>query len=256
MSPMGGFLFLTFPPVLVAGILLSFTPSSSGLSAAGDPNPASAADLSAATIIERLIEHNQHRNQRLAGYDVGRRYHLKNELYEKEALMDVEVRFRAPSELRFDTRRQEGSGFLARRVFGRIMKGEQESLQADNKRRSAMTPQNYEFCLTGKELLQGRPAYRLKVTPRREDTFLFDGNIWVDAEDFAVVRAEGQPVKRPSFWIRKLQFVRTFKKVGPFWLPERSQGVTEVLLFGTSWATIENGDYRVRLRPAAPALQP
>lgn len=204
--------------------------------------------LSAEQIIARLQEANHRRDQLLTGYQVSRRYHLKNELANKEALMQVEVTFRAPAEMTFAIRAQEGSGLLARRVFGRMMEGEQESLQPDQKRRSAMTPENYDFRLEGVETLQGRPAYKLGITPRREDTFLFSGRIWVDAEDFAVVHAEGRPAKRPSFWTRKIDFRRTFKKVGPFWLPHRTESVTEVFLFGTSWATIENGDYRVRLQ--------
>lgn len=214
-------------------------------------SPPEAPPLAANEIIARLMEANRRRDARLAGYQVTRRYHLKNELYGKDALMEAEVTFRVPAELRFDIRTQQGSGVLNRRVFGRMMEGEEESLEPENKRRSAMTPENYEFKLEGVEKVNGRPAYRLAVTPQREDTFLFAGRIWVDTADFAVVRAEGQPAKRPSFWTRKIDFVRTFKKVGPFWLPHRTESVTEVLLFGTSWATIENGDYRVRL--AAPA---
>jgi len=204
-------------------------------------------------IVARLMEANRQRDQRLAGYRVERRYHLKNELYSKNGEMQVEVAFEAPDQVRFTVRAQQGSGMLNKRVFGRMMEGEQESLRPENKRRSAMTPENYDFRLAGEERVEGRRAYRLEITPRREDTFLFAGAIWVDAEDFAVVRATGRPAKRPSFWTRKIDFLRTFKKVGPFWLPARTESVTEVFLFGTSWATIENGDYRVRLQPVAPA---
>lgn len=212
--------------------------------------------LGAAEIVARLMAANEQRDARLAGYQVSRRYRLKNELYEKEGLLEVEVAFRAPAEMSFDIRTQQGSGMLNRRVFGRMMEAEQESLQADAKRRSAMTPENYEFALAGQEVIQGRPAYRLVVTPRRGDTFLIVGEIWVDAEDFAVVRARGRPAKRPSFWTRKIDFVRTFRKVGSFWLPARTESVTEVFLFGTSWSTIENGDYRIRLRPVATGSTP
>ena len=214
--------------------------------AASAQAPAPAAE----EIVARLMEANRQRDQRLAGYRVERRYHLKNELYSKNGLLDVEVAFEAPDRLTFTTRSQQGSGMLNKRVFGRMMEGEQESLSPENKRRSAMTAENYDFRLAGEEQVEGRRAYRLEITPRREDTFLFAGTIWVDAEDFAVVRATGRPAKRPSFWTRKIDFVRTFKKVGPFWLPHRTESITEVFLFGTSWATIENGDYRVRLRPA------
>lgn len=199
-------------------------------------------------IIRQLQTHNQTREQLLAGYQVTRRYHLKNELTEKEATLEVEVTFSPPDKLDFSIRNQAGSGFLARQVFGRMMKGEQESLEPAHKRRSALAAENYEFHLRGQEPLSGRLAYKLEVTPRREDTYLFQGTVWVDAEDFAVVRAEGNPIKRPSFWTRKIDFVRTFRKVGAFWLPDRTESVTEVLLFGTSWTTIESADYRLRLR--------
>lgn len=205
-------------------------------------------DPAAEQIIQRLIERNRERARLLAGYRVARQYHLKNELYEKEVVLDVEVIFSAPTELAFDVRHRQGSGFLARQVFGRMMEGEQESLQPEIKRRSALTPHNYAFRLEGREALNGRPAYRLAIHPQRKDTFLFEGRVWVDAEDFAVVRATGRPAKRPSFWTRKIDFVRIFRKVGPFWLPARTESVTEVLLFGTSWVTIQNEDYRVQLR--------
>jgi hypothetical protein len=212
-----------------------------------------APELTADEIVARLQEANRRRDDLLAGWHVVRRYHLKNELSKKETRSEVEVRFDSPAELKFTTKSQEGSGALAKQVFGRMMDGEKESVQAEARRRSALTAENYDFRLLGREVLNARPAYKLALTPRREDTFLIEGHIWVDAEDFAVVRAEGSPVKRPSFWTRSIQLVRTFKKVGPFWLPHRTESTNEVLLFGTTWVTIENGDYRVRLKPAANA---
>lgn len=212
-----------------------------------------AQELTAEEIISRLQEANRKRDELLAGWQVTRRYHLKNELSKSETKSEVEARFEAPAQLTFTTRSQEGSGTLAKQVFGRMMDGEKESVQPEGRKRSALTPENYHFRLLGREVLNGRPAYKLAITPKREDTFLIEGHIWVDAEDFAVVRGEGHAVKRPSFWTRSIQLERTFKKVGPFWLPHRTESTNEVLLFGTTWVTIENGDYRVRLKPGANA---
>jgi len=207
-----------------------------------DPRVAQLANL----LVERCLDVQP-------GWQVTRRYHLKNELSQSETKSEVEARFEAPAQLAFTTRSQEGSGTLAKQVFGRMMDGEKESVQPEGRRRSAMTSENYQFRLVGRELLNGRPAYKLAITPKREDTFLVEGHIWVDAADFAVVRGEGRAVKRPSFWTRSILLTRTFKKVGPFWLPHRTESTNEVLLFGTTWVTIENGDYRVRLKPGANA---
>ena len=64
-----------------------------------------------------------------------------------------------------------------------------------------------------------RASYVLEITPQRKESYLFRGRIWVDAEDYALVRAEGNPAKNPSFWTRKSHFVRRYEKHGQFWLP-------------------------------------
>ncbi len=234
-------------PLVILALAFGFGPGSA-LRA-----PAQAPDPTAEEIIARVQEANHRRDELLAGWQVTRRYHRKNELSTSETQSEVEARFEAPAQLTFATRSLEGSGTLAKQVFGRMMDGEKESVQPEGRRRSAMTPENYQFQLVGREVLNGRPAYKLAITPKREDTFLIEGHIWVDAADFAVVRGQGRAVKRPSFWTRSIQLVRTFKKVGPFWLPHRTESTNEVLLFGTTWVTIENGDYRVRLKPGANA---
>jgi hypothetical protein len=41
------------------------------------------------------------------------------------------------------------------------------------------------------------------VEPRRENKFLYRGEICVNAEDFAVESIDAEPAKNPSFWIKK-----------------------------------------------------
>lgn len=217
---------------------------------------ASSSGLTAAEIIARLQERNQVRNLLLAEYSVLRRYHLWNELSGKRSEMEVRMTFRQPDQLGFETLRQSGSGFLAKRVFGGMMKAEREALLPENKRRSAINPDNYEFTRVAEEPLNGRRTYVLELKPRRKDTYLIEGRIWIDAEDFAVVRAAGRPSKRPSVWTRKVDIVRAHRKVGPFWLPDRLETVNEVLLFGETRVGIDSRDYRIHLRQAAFAPPP
>ncbi|MEE9235369.1 MAG: sigma-E factor regulatory protein RseB domain-containing protein [Candidatus Acidoferrales bacterium] len=206
--------------------------------------------LRAETIIQRSLEQNRQREQWLAGYQVSRHYHLENEVLENDSDMKVEVSYKSPDQLHFEILSQQGSGFVADRIWRRILEAEQEALKPLLKQRSAITLENYSFELRGEEMLAGRPAYVLAVTPKREDTFLFLGQIWIDQQDFALARAEGTMPKRPSFWIRKIEFVRTFKKVGPLWFAKRTEGTVEVLLLGTTWITITSGDYQIHLNSA------
>jgi hypothetical protein len=52
--------------------------------------------------------------------------------------------------------------------------------------------------------------------PKRVDKYLFEGKVWVDQQDFAVVRIEGRPAAKLSFWIKRAEFVRQYQKVDGF----------------------------------------
>jgi outer membrane lipoprotein-sorting protein len=55
---------------------------------------------------------------------------------------------------------------------------------------------NYDFETVSAEMVTGRLAYVLEVKPKRKEKYLFQGRIWVDAEDYALVRAEGSPSEK------------------------------------------------------------
>jgi hypothetical protein len=83
------------------------------------------------------------------------------------------------------------------------------------------------------------------VEPRTKDKFLYRGRIWVDAEDFAVVRLEAEPAKNPSFWTKKAEIVQVYMKVSDFWLPAYNHSVTAIRLGGHAELTIEYKDYEI-----------
>ena len=59
----------------------------------------------------------------------------------------------------------------------------------------------------------------------------------------ALVRAEGNPAKNPSFWTKSTHFVQIYQKNGPLWFPLSTQSVTEAHVFGTTDVNIEYFDY-------------
>lgn len=214
------------------------------------------ATLTPQQIIQRVRAHNRDREQRLESYSVRRRYHLWNEVTNKRSELEVEMTFRPPGEIEFRQLRQSGSAFLARRVFGGMMDAEKQAFAEENRPRAALSEDNYTFAPAGEEVLNGRRTYLLEAKPKRKDTYLIEGKVWIDAEDFAVVKVAGRPAKKPSIWTRKVDIVRAYRKVGPFWFADRLETISEVLLFGQTRVGIESGDYQVRLRPLATAANP
>jgi len=87
--------------------------------------------------------------------------------------------------------------------------------------------------------------YVLEVQPRNKNKFLFRGRIWVNANDFAVTQVEGEPAVNPSFWTLRTNFIRSYQKIGDFWLPESNQSETKVRIFGTAVLTITYRDYQI-----------
>jgi hypothetical protein len=60
-----------------------------------------------------------------------------------------------------------------------------------------------------------------QAVPKRKDKYLFEGKLWIDVDDYAVVRIVGHPAKKLSFWIERADFVRQYQKIEGFWLPEK-----------------------------------
>ena len=65
----------------------------------------------------------------------------------------------------------------------------------------------------------------------------------MDAEEYAIVRIEGQPERKASFWVKSVHFVHDYQKTGPFWFPTSDRSVTDVRFFGATEMTIEYFDY-------------
>lgn len=205
------------------------------------------APLSAEQVVKRLVEMNQQRDAALRSYRGTRVYHLVFRGFpsDKAAEVTVAMSYQHPDQKEFTILSENGSKTLRTKVLKRLLESEQQALQKETRQRAAIHPDNYTFRLLSYEQTPGRNFYVLEAIPKTKDKFLFRGKIWVDGEDFAVVRIEGEPAKNPSWWTTHNQFQRSYRKVGDFWLPERNESVSKVRLFGQAWLTIEYGDYEL-----------
>ena len=131
------------------------------------------------------------------------------------------------------------------RVFQRLLQSEKEALTEENQARVALNNDNYRFALAGYENLPTGPCYILAVEPLTKSKLLYRGRIWVDAEDFAVVRIEAAPAKSPSFWTKETRVEQAYAKVGDFWLPISNRSSSAIRLGGHSDFTIEYQDYQI-----------
>jgi hypothetical protein len=206
----------------------------------------SVAPLTADQVVQRMVERNEQRAQALESYRGTRIYNLEyHGLSNKSATLVVTMTYRRPDEKKFCVLSESGSELLQGRVLKRLLEAEVEAMEAEQRRQTAMGPKNYEFRLVTYERTGDQGFYILEVTPRIKNKFLFRGRIWVDGQDFAVARMEGEPAKSPSWWTKRNAIHVTYEKIGEFWLPARNETNTQVRIMGSSLLTIVYRDYEI-----------
>jgi len=207
----------------------------------------SGAPPAAEEIVTRMAAHDLARQASIEGYAGMRRYVLENHKFHKRAEMLVQVQGDRDGTKHFDVVSEEGWGGARKHVFHKMLESETETSRPEIRATARLIPENYDFALVGTELVAGRAAYVLEIKPKRNEKYLFEGRIWVDAQDYALARAEGKPAKKPSFWTKSIHFVQIYQKRGPAWFPLSTQSVTEAHLFGTTDVNIEYFDYAPRM---------
>jgi len=196
-------------------------------------------------LFSRLLERNRQRESRLKEYTVVRRYQVKKENGKVRAEAQVVMRYRAPDVKEYTIVFEQGSGFVRRHVFRRLLESEVETAAGRNRYDSSISPANYRFELLGEEDVDGFHCFVVRALPKRKDKYLFEGKIWIEANDFAILKIEGQPAKNPSFWIKRVNFVRRYQNIGEFWLPLKDESTTQVRIVGTNVLTIDYTNYEI-----------
>ncbi len=222
--------------ITIAALLVVFTAISLS---AGENEPLPSANAVVAT----MLQHDAQRRTLATGYQGMRRYILENERMHKQAELLARVESGTDGTKHFEVVEADGWKAAEKHVFRKMLESEAEASSPQVRATTQVCPENYDFTIVDRELVDGRPAYALDVTPKRHEERLFAGRIWIDAQDYALVKVEGKPAKNPSFWIRSVHFTHTYHKSGPFWYPVSTESVTEVRIFGTTKVTINYFDY-------------
>jgi hypothetical protein len=211
---------------------------------------------SADEVVTKMVQHDDERRATFQGYTGFRRYVLENSKHHKEAEMVVRMVYHKDGSKEFEVESSTGWGGARQHVFPRLLEAESEASHPGSPENSRMTPENYLFAMLRLDQLDGRKTYVLEVAPKKQKKYLMRGTIWVDAEEFAIVRMDGEPAKNPSFWIKSVHFGHRYQKVGPFWLAASDNSVSDARVFGPTELRIDYFDYVVNNASALQARLP
>lgn len=211
---------------------------------AGAPLPA------AGDVVAKMVQFDAQRQSELTGYTATRRYVAVNK--NRRAEMTVHVECAKDGAKQFTVLSEEGSGSIRKHVFQKLLSEETEASRRGTRTSTRLIPANYEFQTVRQETLETGPAYVLAVLPKTQNKYLIDGKIWVDANDYSIVRIEGRPARNPSFWVHSVHFVHTYQKVGQFWFASSTDTTSQIRIFGESELKIENADYKLSRPESTP----
>lgn len=198
-------------------------------------------------IVARMMDRDQIRQSTLGAYSWTSSYVLDNKT--RHAEMQVRWIRRADGTKSFEILMEKGDGGVRDHVFHKLLESEVEASQPALQERNRMNIKNYSFELVASEIVNGRLAYILEVTPKVDAKYLTKGRVWVDAEDYEIVQVEGRPSKKPSFWTNSVLFVQTYEKTGNFWMAATNRSITEAKIFGTAALMIRHSGYQFASTP-------
>lgn len=216
------------------------------LTMAAEPAVSSQAPAEAAAepIVTRMVDRAIKQRSELQAYSATRRYTVRNRHLSRDASMTALVVYEAGKGKHFSVVREEGITGTVRRVLRNILK-EEEELSKQRFPQSDIDKSNYRFALLGKETCDSRLCYRLKLIPRRNSKYLFAGDLWVDAKEFAIVSLKGRASGSVSFWVGRPFTEQHFRPINGFWMPSRNQSTAQVKLVGQTQLMIDYWDYKI-----------
>ena len=196
-------------------------------------------------VMSTMLQKDAERRSVFQGYSAVRTYVLENSEHAKRAEMTVRIVCGRDGAKTFDVLAESGWGGARKHVFPRLLEAEASGSKPGNSEESRIDSENYSFRMIGAEFIRGREAYAIEVIPKLAKKYLIRGTIWVDTEDYAILRMEGSPAKSPSFFIKSVKFTHMYQKNGTFWLPVSDVSVSDARIFGPTELTILYRDYQL-----------
>jgi hypothetical protein len=189
-------------------------------------------------IVGGLEEAQRENRAYMVPYTVTREYQLfaGNERQPRSTVL-AEVRFQPPVTKTWNIKRTTGSS-RDEKVVQKILEREARFAGA------GISREDYDFRYLGLSEYGHRPCYMLQVVPKRDDSNLLRGKIWMDRDTYLIHHFEGKPAKSPSWWIKDLQLFTEYSDMGGLWLPNVRRGVADIRLFGSYTMTERTLSYQ------------
>jgi hypothetical protein len=204
-----------------------------------------------ATIVRGVDASVRDRLDRLASYTVTEHYAVfrGHDDTAATAEMLVKTTYRKETGKSFEILSQSGSSLWRNEVLKTLLENEQRMSQPGNVESALINSSNYEMKLdkNGAGTLNGRQCLVLDITPRRKSQYLFKGQLWVDAHDYAIVQLKGTAAKSAIFLANAAEVTRQYGEIDSMPMATHAEAVSGSALLGQTVVKVDYAGYQMQL---------
>jgi hypothetical protein len=219
-AALAGVLALTLSPVQTAG--------------ASMPNPATVLALEM-FLSQPTAVHPYRASRRLEASGSGQR-----------GWLDVHTDFTVASGLKYEVTAEGGSGYIRTRVLRSLLNEEQRLIAQGKESTVAISTANYEFRPEG---VNDEGLAVVSLRPLRKDRSLIDGRMFLAILKGDLVRVEGRLARNPSFWLARVNVVRSYQRIEGAIMPVSLETDGRLRLLGSSSLRMTYRYWQIDERP-------
>jgi hypothetical protein len=109
-----------------------------------------------------------------------------------------------------------GSDLIRKKVLSAVLEAERDVIAHGETARSSLALDNYSFQANG---IDSDGFANITLLPRRRERVLVAGTMFLRPDDGDLVRLQGRLAKNPSFWVKDVDIVRRYERIGTAVLP-------------------------------------
>jgi hypothetical protein len=161
----------------------------------------------------------------------------------------VKTTYRKETGKNYEILSQSGSSLWRNEVLKTLLENEQRMSQPGNVETALINSWNYDMKLNqnAAQMLNGRQCLVLDITPRRKSQFLFKGELWVDAHDYAIVQLKGTAAKSAFFLTNAAEVTRQYAEFDNLPMATHAEAVSASALLGQTLVKVDYNGYQMQL---------
>ena len=147
----------------------------------------------------------------------------------RHAWLETWTELTTARDFRFEVVAEGGNEYIRNKVLRDMLEKEQMLIAKGQPIRASLVASNYVFGNGGTD---EAGFLRVLLKPLRKAPGIVDGSVVIDQADARLVQIQGRLVKNPSFWVRNVDVMWKYERLGDAIVPFEFSSTAKIRLFG------------------------